>query len=812
MRTLAGSLTLCVFASLASAATFTVTNTNDSGAGSLRQAILDANASAGLDTIAFNIPGSGVHTIVVGSNLNAIASPVTLDGYTQSGATPNTLPSGQGLNTVLRIEIDCTATVGGIGGSCMTLSAGSDGSIVRGLVVNRSPAPAIIVGGGTGQAIEGCFFGTDPSGLVIHGNAVGVQTAGGVGVVFGGVTPAARNLISGNGIGVQFGPLGFGGSAHVVQGNLIGTDVSGLAALGNGTGVHLAWGTAGALIGGTTPAARNVISGNTINGIGFASGGPAGVTATIQGNFIGTDVTGLAALGNGGGLAVNDGGLTLGGSAPGAGNVISGNGGGMYLTYGAVLQGNLIGVGADGTTPLGNGVTGIDIYGSSNTIGGPNPGEGNVIAYNGATASTGGGIDVMGGGRVNNSIRGNSIFANTSNGASAYRGLGIDLNNDGPTPNDPLDADGGGNLSQNSPILTSAAPALPQGAGTHVTGVLHSAASTVYDLDFYANAACSNFPHEFLEGQTYLGATQVTTDGSGDATFDLTLPMTIQPGQPVAATATDPNGNTSEFSQRLVYAIDPVAGPAAGGTTITLSGSNFVAGASVTVGGLPATNVNVTGSTTATAQTPALTPGSVHDVTLSNTDGTAGTLVKGFVADFLDVPVANQFYAFISKLVSNAITAGVGGGMYAVDTSTLRQQMAVFLLKGKHGLCYTPPPCAGTFPDVACPSTFANWIEALAAEGITGGCGGGKYCPGNPVRRDQMAVFLLKARHGSSYAPPPCAGTFADVQCPSQFADWIEQLAAEQITGGCGGGNYCPGNPNTRGQMAVFIVKTFSLQ
>ena len=100
----------------------------------------------------------------------------------------------------------------------------------------------------------------------------------------------------------------------------------------------------------------------------------------------------------------------------------------------------------------------------------------------------------------------------------------------------------------------------------------------------------------------------------------------------------------------------------------------------------------------------------------------------------------------------------------------------------------------------------------MANEGITGGCGGGNFCPTNPVRRDQMAVFLLKGEHGSSYLPPDCAGVFGDVSCPSTFADWIEQLAAEQITGGCGGGNYCPLSNNTRGQMAVFITKTFHLQ
>jgi len=193
-------------------------------------------------------------------------------------------------------------------------------------------------------------------------------------------------------------------------------------------------------------------------------------------------------------------------------------------------------------------------------------------------------------------------------------------------------------------------------------------------------------------------------------------------------------------------------------------------------------------------------------------DGTTGTLVKGWVSDFLDVPEAQQFHSFVTTLVSNAITVGVGGGLYGVDQPTLRQQMAVFLLKSRHGLCYVPPPCTGTFGDVPCPSTFANWIEQLAVEQITGGCGGGNYCPTTPVRRDQMAVFLLKAEHGSSYVPPDCAGTFTDVPCPSTFANWIEQLAGEQITGGCGGGNYCPLTNNTRGQMAVFIVKTFKLQ
>jgi uncharacterized repeat protein (TIGR03803 family) len=170
------------------------------------------------------------------------------------------------------------------------------------------------------------------------------------------------------------------------------------------------------------------------------------------------------------------------------------------------------------------------------------------------------------------------------------------------------------------------------------------------------------------------------------------------------------------------------------------------------------------------------------------------------------------------KLYGARFRGGDGGFLYRISslpTAPLfcpnafvrRDQMAVFLLKTEHGSSYTPPTCSGVFPDVACPSLFADWIENLASEGITAGCGGGDYCPLSPITRGQMAVFLLKTEHGSSYAPPSCAGIFPDVPCGSQFSDWIEQLANEGITGGCGAGNFCPGNPVTRAQMAVFLLK-----
>jgi len=186
--------------------------------------------------------------------------------------------------------------------------------------------------------------------------------------------------------------------------------------------------------------------------------------------------------------------------------------------------------------------------------------------------------------------------------------------------------------------------------------------------------------------------------------------------------------------------------------------------------------------------------------------------------DFLDVPPSDPFHDYVDTLARNGVTAGCGGGNYCRNSSVTRAQMAVFLLKGEHGSSYAPPPCAGLFGDVECtptPAFAVDWIEQLSHEGITGGCGGGNYCPGSAVTRAQMAVFLLKGEHGSSYVPPPCTGVFGDVACsptPAFAVDWIEQLFHEGVTGGCGGGDYCPAAPVTRGQMAVFLVKTFQLQ
>jgi photosystem II stability/assembly factor-like uncharacterized protein len=180
---------------------------------------------------------------------------------------------------------------------------------------------------------------------------------------------------------------------------------------------------------------------------------------------------------------------------------------------------------------------------------------------------------------------------------------------------------------------------------------------------------------------------------------------------------------------------------------------------------------------------------------------------------FLDVDPASHFaFTFIEALERSGVTGGCGGNNYCPDNPVTRAQMAVFLERGINGSMFVPPPANGTvFADVGASDFAAAYIEQLAADGITGGCGGGNYCPTNSVTRAQMAVFLLRARYGSTYVPPPPTGIFNDVPVGS-FADgFIEQLAAEGITGGCGNGNFCPDNPITRAQMAVFLVRTFGL-
>ncbi|MDO8615106.1 MAG: thrombospondin type 3 repeat-containing protein [Dehalococcoidia bacterium] len=471
----------------------------------------------------------------------------------------------------------------------------------------------------TGNLVQGNLIGTDKDGtctLDLDGNCPlgnsngGVRIDGPSGNTIGGTVAGARNVISGNnGHGVNL--MHNSAPGNLVQGNFIGTTVTGGAALGNSqSGVFIVDDASGNTIGGTTPAARNVISGNNGSGVFIAGGGTGNL---VQGNFIGTDVTGTVTdpdgavdddeLGNGDGVRIEASGNTIGGTAAGAGNVISGNGVGVFMLgnpfggpTGNLVQGNLIGTNVSGTAALGNAFGVYLLYAPGNTIGGTTAGARNVISGN-ATFTQGAGVviegsvgagnqvqgnfigtDITGAAALGNSnwgVRINSASDNTIGGAAAGAGnviafnagdgvavwsgtgnailansifandgLGIELLqvDFGVTPNDAGDGDAGANNLQNFPVLTSATT-----GSTTIQGTLNSTASTQFRLEFFSSAACDSSGNG--EGASFIGSTTVTTDGSGNANIDVTFPTTVPGGHFVTATATDPSNNTSEFSQ-----------------------------------------------------------------------------------------------------------------------------------------------------------------------------------------------------------------------------------------------------------------------
>jgi hypothetical protein len=262
----------------------------------------------------------------------------------------------------------------------------------------------------------------------------------------------------------------------------------------------------------------------------------------------------------------------------------------------------------------------------------------------------------------------------------------------------------------------------------------------------------------------------------------------------------------------------PLGGAASGfvgppGATYTLADSAAAYGSPAS--GAPASCWDASGDCyRVTVSNPGVRPAAHWDAAVTEkvniTAAKTWTLHVG--NSFADVLPSHGFYPAIENLFHNGVTAGCTPSTYCPSVPVTRAQMAVFLLKSKLGRAYLPPPASGTvFADVPAASFAAAWIEDLADSGISAGCGGGLFCPSFSVTRAQRAVFLLKAKHGSAYAPPPASGLFLDVPAQDPFAPWIERLAAEGVTAGCGGGYYCPGSPNTRGQMAVFLTKTFGL-
>ena len=397
------------------AADFIVTSTGDSGAGSLRQAILDANANPGPDTITFNISGATPHTVSPSSALPAIIDPVIIDGTTQPGYS----------------GVPVVGLVGTSAGTASGLVLQTSDSEVRALFINRFSGSGIQIQNGSRNVVAGCFLGTSPSGTSKLANvAAGVVISAGRNNRIGGTNSADRNILSGNQTGLWI--AGLSATGNVVQGNFIGTDVTGTAALGNANnGVLL--GSPGNIIGGTEAGARNLISGNGQSGVylndAFASNN------WVCGNYIGTKSNGTAALSN-----VKDGVTVygasrnlIGGSAPGAGNVISGNTErGIYMfpssfaVSGNRVEGNLIGTDATGRVDLGNGYAGVNIsFGNNNVIGGTNALTRNVISGNGLSGvsiESNSVANVVSGNFIGLDVTGTNALPNKLNGISVLQG------------------------------------------------------------------------------------------------------------------------------------------------------------------------------------------------------------------------------------------------------------------------------------------------------------------------------------------------------------------------------------------------------
>ncbi len=498
-------LAVCALALLfcipATATTFLVTSTDDDGLGTLRQAIVDAYDHIGPDTIAFAIPGPGVHTIAPTSELPPISETVFIDGYSQPGSQANTnLPQAGGLNGVLTIELS-GANVPGTQTRGLRLDTGV-GLHLRGLVVNRF-ATAIDLGGNSDEPIEdvlieGCYLGTDASGSVAFANqrygVIDGNRSGGR-VTIGGTATAARNLISGfsassNGWAVILTATPDG---PVIQGNLIGTKVTGILALPNANGIAVESSNSvqtgyATRIGGDTPAARNLVSGNTGDavriGCGSSSNAQCGGDTLVQGNYIGSTIAGNAPLPNGRH--------------------------GVYVLTPQATMTHMF-------------------------IGGNTPDSENLIAWNG-----GAGFIFSNDSKGIVEIARNRIFANT--------GLGIDLPDPSPgrTPNDTHDSDGGyANRGQNFPVIAAA-----NQVGNQLTVYY-----TVPTATNYATYPLTIRWHDAFDGHWLAQDTYDAVDSEMQKQFVTTLPAGVQASS-LMATATDAEGNTSELSD--VFLLDHI--------------------------------------------------------------------------------------------------------------------------------------------------------------------------------------------------------------------------------------------------------------
>ncbi len=691
-----------------------VTNTQDSGPGSLRTALYYAYDHPGT-TIKFNIPTSdagfsnNVFNILPSDGFPSLVNATTLDGSTEpTNSNPNgpeillngilgqsldVFPSGlqfEGTNCIARsfiienfpeqgILITGTNAVGNTVSGCYIgtdengmlavpneiYQVEIDGGAVSNFIGGMTVAARNIISGGTYQGVVIRDLGTRNNvvagnyiGINANGNAAlpngqaGVNIFGGAGSnLIGGYTAAARNVISGNAFqGIAISDPNTGG--NIVAGNYIGLDPTGTTPIPNGTaypnfaGVDIFNGSFGNVIGGTASGAGNVISGNTLQGVDISSNGA--VANVVQGNFIGLNAVGNAAIPNGGaGIGIYGGAQSnlVGGTLASARNVISGNGEqgvavGNAGTSGNLIQGNYIGVNPAGTMAIGNTWAGVNFFGraTENFAGGGVPGAGNVIsgnnnqgvliqdtgtennfvqgnfiglnaAGNAAISNTWSGVEIYNGPSANligglggarnfisgngnfgiyidfdnfgNVVQGNTIGLNATNGAAIPNGFaglqvyiaqsnliggvtlgaanlisgsisdGVEVYYTGATNNTIRGNSIFGNAALgiwignggNDGIAAPAISSVVVTTNTTISGAYNGTSGAVYQLDFYSDA----LPAASAEGMTYLGSKIITGTGAS-ANFTANLGVHLPLGRAVTATVTDPAGNTSEFS------------------------------------------------------------------------------------------------------------------------------------------------------------------------------------------------------------------------------------------------------------------------
>ena len=424
----------------AHAKTFTVNYTGDGpdavpgngacnvifGLCSLRAAIEEANAAAGADTINFNIFGSGPHTIAPDAPLPQITGPVAIDGYSQSGASPNALAVGN--NAVLKIELSGINA----GPDASGLMINASNTTVKGLVINQWDGSGVEIFGSEveGNKVIGNFIGTTANGSGDLGNGLHgvVISAAASDNTIGGTQTAARNIISGNDVnGVSI----LSAQGNQVIDNYIGTDKNGTLDLGNSqSGVFIGGAATNNTVGGAGTAARNVISGN--NGDGVIIFGASAKSNKVMGNFVGTNASGTQDRGNSqSGIFISDApDNTIGGATAGARNIISGNNGdgvGIFAggAKGNKVLGNYVGTDKNGSLDLGNSQSGVMIFGaaSDNTIGGTETAARNIISGN-----EGSGVAILTGAE-DNRVTGNFIgtdVSGTSDLGNDFHGVRID--------------------------------------------------------------------------------------------------------------------------------------------------------------------------------------------------------------------------------------------------------------------------------------------------------------------------------------------------------------------------------------------------